>query len=87
MILVVTQDFDYCFAENGLTAYRLGEQMASQVGTVDRLCRRRMDTHAVYGRASLNGSVMKNTTSLSTLFCVTLLIWISQRSGKCHLIC
>ncbi|KAI7885257.1 eukaryotic phosphomannomutase [Lichtheimia hyalospora FSU 10163] len=26
----VTQDFDYCFAENGLTAYRLGEQMASQ---------------------------------------------------------
>lgn len=32
MVLVVTQDFDYCFAENGLTAYRLGEQMASQVG-------------------------------------------------------
>ncbi|KAF7730803.1 Phosphomannomutase [Apophysomyces ossiformis] len=26
----VLKDFDYCFAENGLTAYRLGEEMASQ---------------------------------------------------------
>lgn len=25
------EDFDYCFAENGLTAYRMGEQLASQV--------------------------------------------------------
>lgn len=26
----VTTLFDFCFAENGLTAYRLGEQLASQ---------------------------------------------------------
>ncbi|KAI8374312.1 eukaryotic phosphomannomutase [Radiomyces spectabilis] len=26
----VLGDFDFCFAENGLTAYRLGEQLASQ---------------------------------------------------------
>ncbi|KAI8810925.1 phosphomannomutase [Cladochytrium replicatum] len=26
----VLSEFDYCFAENGLTAYRLGEQLASQ---------------------------------------------------------
>ncbi|KAH3903237.1 phosphomannomutase SEC53 SCDLUD_000858 [Saccharomycodes ludwigii] len=26
----VLQDFDYCFSENGLTAYRLGHKMASQ---------------------------------------------------------
>uniref|UniRef100_A0A060T5L4 Phosphomannomutase n=1 Tax=Blastobotrys adeninivorans TaxID=409370 RepID=A0A060T5L4_BLAAD len=26
----VLQDFDYCFSENGLTAYRLGEELASQ---------------------------------------------------------
>ncbi|CAK9438573.1 uncharacterized protein LODBEIA_P27970 [Lodderomyces beijingensis] len=26
----VLQDFDYCFSENGLTAYRLGKQLASQ---------------------------------------------------------
>jgi phosphomannomutase len=26
----VTELFDYCFAENGLTAYRLGEKLASQ---------------------------------------------------------
>ncbi|KAI7858311.1 eukaryotic phosphomannomutase [Circinella umbellata] len=26
----VLNDFDYCFAENGLTAYRLSEEMASQ---------------------------------------------------------
>ena len=26
----VTGLFDFCFAENGLTAYRLGEQLASQ---------------------------------------------------------
>lgn len=26
----VTALFDFCFAENGLTAYRLGEQLASQ---------------------------------------------------------
>jgi phosphomannomutase len=26
----VTSLFDFCFAENGLTAYRLGEQQASQ---------------------------------------------------------
>lgn len=28
---LVLDNFDYCFAENGLTAYRLGEQMKSQV--------------------------------------------------------
>lgn len=28
--LPVTALFDFCFAENGLTAYRLGEQLASQ---------------------------------------------------------
>lgn len=33
-------------------------------------------------RASLSGSVMKNITSLSTLFCGILLIWIFQRSGE-----
>lgn len=26
----VLQDFDYCFSENGLTAYKLGQQLASQ---------------------------------------------------------
>ena len=26
----VTSLFDYCFAENGLTAYRMGEKLASQ---------------------------------------------------------
>lgn len=26
----ILEDFDFCFAENGLTAYRLGQQMASQ---------------------------------------------------------
>ncbi|KAK4514041.1 uncharacterized protein ATC70_006049 [Mucor velutinosus] len=26
----ILEDFDFCFAENGLTAYRLGKQMASQ---------------------------------------------------------
>ncbi|KAI8883156.1 eukaryotic phosphomannomutase [Backusella circina FSU 941] len=26
----ILQDFDFCFAENGLTAYRLGKEMASQ---------------------------------------------------------
>jgi phosphomannomutase len=26
----VTSLFDFCFAENGLTAYRLGEELASQ---------------------------------------------------------
>ncbi|KAI5960286.1 PMM1 [Candida pseudojiufengensis] len=26
----VLQDFDYCFSENGLTAYKLGKQLASQ---------------------------------------------------------
>ncbi|KAG0280008.1 Phosphomannomutase [Linnemannia exigua] len=26
----VLKDFDYCFSENGLTAYKLGEQLASQ---------------------------------------------------------
>ncbi|KAI8993509.1 eukaryotic phosphomannomutase [Pilobolus umbonatus] len=26
----ILEDFDYCFAENGLTAYRLGKQLASQ---------------------------------------------------------
>ncbi|KAI9028138.1 eukaryotic phosphomannomutase [Phycomyces nitens] len=26
----ILTDFDYCFAENGLTAYRLGQQLASQ---------------------------------------------------------
>lgn len=26
----VLQDFDYCFSENGLTAYKLGNQLASQ---------------------------------------------------------
>ena len=26
----VLQDFDYCFSENGLTAYKLGEKLASQ---------------------------------------------------------
>ncbi|KAL6939477.1 Phosphomannomutase 1 [Hanseniaspora osmophila] len=26
----VLNDFDYCFSENGLTAYRLGQEMASQ---------------------------------------------------------
>jgi hypothetical protein len=30
-MLLVLEDFDFCFAENGLTAYRLGKQMASQV--------------------------------------------------------
>lgn len=30
LILAVTEDFDYCFAENGLTAYKLGEQLESQ---------------------------------------------------------
>ena len=25
----VIDDFDYCFAENGLTAYKLGKQLAS----------------------------------------------------------
>lgn len=30
-VLLVLEDFDFCFAENGLTAYRLGKQMASQV--------------------------------------------------------
>lgn len=29
--VTVLNNFDYCFAENGLTAYRLGEKMASQV--------------------------------------------------------
>lgn len=28
--VAVTSMFDFCFAENGLTAYRLGEQLASQ---------------------------------------------------------
>lgn len=28
---IVLEDFDFCFAENGLTAYRLGQQMTSQV--------------------------------------------------------
>lgn len=28
--ILVTGLFDFCFAENGLTAYRLGEQLASQ---------------------------------------------------------
>lgn len=27
---LVTDDFDYCFAENGLTAYKQGRQLASQ---------------------------------------------------------
>ncbi|KAG1439096.1 hypothetical protein G6F56_012405 [Rhizopus delemar] len=27
----ILEDFDFCFAENGLTAYRLGKEMASQV--------------------------------------------------------
>ncbi|KAG0287835.1 Phosphomannomutase, partial [Linnemannia gamsii] len=26
----VLKNFDYCFSENGLTAYKLGEQLASQ---------------------------------------------------------
>jgi phosphomannomutase len=26
----VIEQFDYCFAENGLTAFRLGKQLASQ---------------------------------------------------------
>jgi len=26
----ILQDFDYCFAENGLTAYRLGKELATQ---------------------------------------------------------
>jgi hypothetical protein len=33
-VIVVLQDFDFCFAENGLTAYRLGKEMASQVNWV-----------------------------------------------------
>jgi hypothetical protein len=28
----VLEDFDYCFAENGLTAYRKGVQLPSEVG-------------------------------------------------------
>lgn len=28
---LVLKDFDFCFAENGLTAYRLGTQLQSQV--------------------------------------------------------
>lgn len=28
--LIVFQDFDYCFAENGLTAYKAGKELASQ---------------------------------------------------------
>ena len=28
--LAVTDDFDYTFAENGLTAYKLGNQLPSQ---------------------------------------------------------
>lgn len=28
--LTVTDDFDYCFAENGLTAFKLGKEIASQ---------------------------------------------------------
>lgn len=30
---LVLKNFDYCFSENGLTAYKLGEQLASQVTT------------------------------------------------------
>lgn len=30
VFLLVLEDFDFCFAENGLTAYRLGKQLASQ---------------------------------------------------------
>jgi hypothetical protein len=29
---LVLEDFDYCFAENGLTAYRKGVQLPSEVG-------------------------------------------------------
>lgn len=37
MLWLVLEDFDFCFAENGLTAYRLGKQMASQVTFVQQL--------------------------------------------------
>ena len=29
-VVVAIQDFDYAFAENGLTAYKLGVQLSSQ---------------------------------------------------------
>jgi phosphomannomutase len=29
-LLTVFKDFDYCFAENGLTAYKSGQVLASQ---------------------------------------------------------
>ena len=31
--VLVLEDFDYCFAENGLTAYRKGVQLPSEVSS------------------------------------------------------
>jgi hypothetical protein len=31
LVIIVLDLFDYCFPENGLTAYRLGKKLASQV--------------------------------------------------------
>jgi hypothetical protein len=82
--MTVLEDFDYCFSENGLTAYRLGKPLASQVSLLVCFTETHLQcrTDFQYDRASSNGSVMKNTTSWSTIFFDILPIWISQRSGK-----
>lgn len=75
------EDFDFCFAENGLTAYRLGEKLASQVIIIIWNEERGGGSNELY-RVLLNGLVMQNITSWSTLSYVILQIWIFPRSGK-----
>jgi RNA 3'-terminal phosphate cyclase len=74
LVIIVLDLFDYCFPENGLTAYRLGKKLASQVHKKARQARG-VSTHILYmsfSRASLAGSEKKTTQSLSTFACITL---------------
>lgn len=88
----VLQNFDYCFSENGLTAYKMGVQLASQVfcpRSILEWCRKSSYWQILNGsfisrhkcRASLVTWVRSATKSLSTMFFVTLPTWISPSNG------
>jgi hypothetical protein len=74
----VVNDFDYCFSENGLTAYKLGKELASQsfIGHVGE------DNYKKLGRIPGVGDFVAELGRQRTLSCTTLRIWTFPSSGS-----
>lgn len=79
----VTSLFDFCFAENGLTAYRMGEQQASQsfIGWIGQEKYNKLVKWYVCAQKPANVASTTSTDILLSGFCTTSPTSTSQSSA------